>query len=312
MTDAEARWRLAFQASGDGVWDWDIRTDRVVFSDGLMRMLGYEAGEPWDSLRDWSDRVHPDDLPVAMAAVQAHLDGGTPTYVNEHRLKCADGRWKWILDRGVVTTRDAEGRPLRMIGSHTDISAIREARDVVERERKLLFTVLEHAPLGIGVTPLDGDEAIYVNGRFDEICGIPRGSITSLAQSFAVVHADPAEREAAERRIRSDIEANPLAPHRWADMPFTMANGERRWVTTQRIPLPEHGLVLWTLENVTAEHAAAETLRRQAHEVSERNRELLQFNRAAIDRELRMIELKQEVNHLLARLGEPPRYDVTE
>ena len=95
-------------------------------------------------------------------------------------------------------------------------------------------------------------------------------------------------------------------------MPFTMANGERRWVTTQRIPLPEHGLVLWTLENVTAEHAAAETLRRQAHEVSERNRELLQFNRAAIDRELRMIELKQEVNHLLARLGEPPRYDVTE
>ena len=136
LHENEERWKLALEASGDGVWDWDLASDREVFSQRFMQMYGYE-GEPFSSTaREFDTRVHPDDAAQMDRSRREHLAGRTPSYVNEHRVRCRDGRWKWILTRGLVIARDAEGRPLRMIGTHTDIDARKQAEALhLERDR---------------------------------------------------------------------------------------------------------------------------------------------------------------------------------
>jgi PAS domain S-box-containing protein len=119
---SEERWKFALEGAGDGLWDWDVPTGAVFFSKRWKEMLGYTESEIGSGLDEWSKRVHPEDLPSTVAAVKAHLDGNSAVYVSEHRVRCKDGSWKWILDRGLVVSRDAEGKPLRVIGTHTDIT----------------------------------------------------------------------------------------------------------------------------------------------------------------------------------------------
>lgn len=137
LRESEARWKFALEGSDSEVWDWNAVTNQVFFSDRWKAMLGYAPDEVGTSLDEWSSRVHPDDLAETMASVQAHLDGRTPEYVSEHRLRCKDGGYRWILDRGQVVTRDAEGRALRVVGTHTDITARRqtEARRLDQERR---------------------------------------------------------------------------------------------------------------------------------------------------------------------------------
>jgi PAS domain S-box-containing protein len=136
LRENEERWKLALEASGDGVWDWDLVSDREVFSQRFMQMYGYDGQEFSSTAREFDSRVHPDDAAQMDLARREHLAGRTPSYVNEHRVRCRDGRWKWILTRGLVIARDAAGRPLRMIGTHTDIDARRHAEALrLERDR---------------------------------------------------------------------------------------------------------------------------------------------------------------------------------
>ena len=91
-------------------------------------MLGYAEGDIGDSLQEWESRVHPDDLARVHADVARHLAGETAVYENVHRMRCKDGSYKWVQDRGQVTARDASGRPTRLIGTHTDITADKAAK----------------------------------------------------------------------------------------------------------------------------------------------------------------------------------------
>lgn len=124
---SEERWKFALEGSGDGVWDWDARTGRVLRSRRWKEMLGYAEHEIGDELGDWEDRIHPDDRAATFEAQQAHHAGKTATFVIEHRLRCKNGSWKWILNRGMVVERDAKGQPVRVIGTHTDLTASKEA-----------------------------------------------------------------------------------------------------------------------------------------------------------------------------------------
>jgi PAS domain S-box-containing protein len=123
----ESRWRTALECTGDGVWDWDMKSNKVYFSGLWKSMLGYDEAEVADTYEEWSTRVHPDDLKDALRDIKNHAEGRTSSYANEHRLRCKNGTWKWILARGRILERDATGAPLRMIGTHVDISRRKEA-----------------------------------------------------------------------------------------------------------------------------------------------------------------------------------------
>ncbi|MDP2006594.1 MAG: PAS domain-containing protein [Rubrivivax sp.] len=129
-------WKLALECTGDGVWDWQVQAGREVLSAQCKAMYGFAPDELPDTPDALDSRTHPDDLAAMRAARDAHFEGRTPDYTNEHRVQCKDGQWKWTLSRGMLLERDAAGRPLRMIGTHTDITARKQA-EALRTERDL-------------------------------------------------------------------------------------------------------------------------------------------------------------------------------
>lgn len=133
LKKSEQRWLFALEGSGDGVWDWDGKSDTVFFSAQWKRMLGYSEDEIGDKLTEWSDRVHREDIDKCYEDLNKHFRGETPIYINEHRLLCKDGMYKWILDRGKVIEWDENGKPSRIIGTHSDISLQKEKEKVLQQ-----------------------------------------------------------------------------------------------------------------------------------------------------------------------------------
>ncbi|MFQ3621233.1 MAG: PAS domain-containing protein, partial [Spirochaetales bacterium] len=145
--EAEYLWRFALEGAGHGVWDWHIPTNTVYFSPQWKRMLGYEDNEIPNRYEEWESRVHPDDLKRALQAVQDLLERRVEIYHCEHRLRCKNGTYRWILDRGKVMEWDPDGKPIRAVGTHTDIHEIREAEEHIRsllKEKELLLRETHH------------------------------------------------------------------------------------------------------------------------------------------------------------------------
>ncbi|MBW3584674.1 MAG: PAS domain-containing protein [Cyanobacteria bacterium 0813] len=124
---SEERFYLAFEGSAMGLWDWNIATGEVYFNSRWKTMLGYEAEEVENSFALWEKLLHPEDFGSATAAINAHLEGKEPTYEKEFRMLTKSGEWKWIFAQAKVMERDASGNPLRMTGTHIDISDRKQA-----------------------------------------------------------------------------------------------------------------------------------------------------------------------------------------
>jgi hypothetical protein len=136
LREHDARWKLALDSLGDGVWDWNLQTGEEVLTRRCKEMYGFAEDELPDRIDALDRRTHPEDVAQMQRDRQAHFDGRTPVYVNEHRIRCKDGRWKWVLSRGMIIARDELGRPLRMIGTHTDIDERKQAEALrAERDR---------------------------------------------------------------------------------------------------------------------------------------------------------------------------------
>jgi PAS domain S-box-containing protein len=128
----EEQLTFAMKGSGVGIWDWSINTGAVVFSDTLLGMVGYVQGELPAHVSTWSTMIHPDDVERTMAELNRHLDGESPTYRAEFRCRHKLGHWIWVLASGEVITRDALGVPIRIIGTHVDITRLKEASSSLE------------------------------------------------------------------------------------------------------------------------------------------------------------------------------------
>lgn len=135
LSNNEQSWRFALEGSNQGVWDWDIVNDRVFYSEAWCRMLGYSLEEMGQSMKDYEDKLHPDDREIMRQHRAKHLESSVSFYESEFRLLDKMGNFRWILSKGMIMERAADGTPLRMIGTHTDITD----RKVVEEKYKGLF-----------------------------------------------------------------------------------------------------------------------------------------------------------------------------
>jgi PAS domain S-box-containing protein len=127
LRESEQRWAFALDGSRNGVWDWDVMTNDVFFSQRFRTILGFEEGELGNTLDAWRSRLHPDDARRVLSAVDAHMRGETRMYEVEHRLQAKDGSYRWVLSRGRVVSRDEDGKPLRVVGTQSDITERKEA-----------------------------------------------------------------------------------------------------------------------------------------------------------------------------------------
>ncbi|HEY8125501.1 MAG TPA: PAS domain S-box protein [Methylocystis sp.] len=147
LRESQQQLALALEAGQLGVWDWDVPSGRVQFGGHWASMLGYELNEIEPHVRAWEALIHPDEREEVAAKVSAHLEGRTEFYECEHRLLHKDGSWRWILDRGRVVERDSDGRPLRAIGTHADVTARHEAESALQeadRRKDEFLATLAH------------------------------------------------------------------------------------------------------------------------------------------------------------------------
>lgn len=129
-------WFYAIEGSDVGVWDWNAVTGEVYFSPRWKSMLGYDEADIASHVDEWSSRIHPDDKEMVTLQLERYISGEADQYRSEHRLRCKDGSWKWILDRGKIVSRTEGGTPLRIVGTHTDISSLRDAEQARYQEAR--------------------------------------------------------------------------------------------------------------------------------------------------------------------------------
>jgi PAS domain S-box-containing protein len=186
LRESKFRWKFAIEGSGDGLWDWDVANGTVFFSKRWKEMLGFAEGEIGNGLDEWASRIHPDDKAATLAGVQDYFDGKVPVYITEHRMLCKDGSYKWILDRGLIVSRDAEGKPLRMIGTHTDISEHKQMEEKLRDSDAFNASILNSLVSHIAVLDAKG-VIVAVNDawrRFAEENGLSASGHDMLGESY--------------------------------------------------------------------------------------------------------------------------------
>ncbi len=134
LRDNGELWKRALESTGDGVWDWHVPSGVEILSPQCKALYGYADDELPDRDDALDTLTHPDDIAGMQRDREAHFAGQTPSYLNEHRVRCKDGQWKWILSRGIVLSRDEQGNPLRVIGTHTDVTERKQA-EALRHER---------------------------------------------------------------------------------------------------------------------------------------------------------------------------------
>ena len=132
LRESQERLELVIHGSSDGIWDWNVVTGETYFSPRWKSMLGYGDDELANNFSTWENLLHPDDRELALGKLKAYFAGETKTYELEHRLRHKDGSYRWMLARGVAL-RDGHGKPLRMAGSHVDLTERKQAAERLQQ-----------------------------------------------------------------------------------------------------------------------------------------------------------------------------------
>jgi len=147
LNDSEERWHFSVDGSELGLWDWNIVSKKVFYSRQWKEMLGYNEEDIEDGYTEWESRVHPEDLPMVLKELNKYFKGESDTYSCEHRMRCKDGSYKWMLNRGKILNYTEDGSPLRMIGTHSDITEQKQAEMELRRTnttKDKFFSIIAH------------------------------------------------------------------------------------------------------------------------------------------------------------------------
>jgi len=174
VTFGDERWKLAVEGARAGIWDWNAETDEVYYSRRWKEILGFDENEIGSTRSEWEDRIHPEDRLATLAALNAHLEGESPLYETEYRLKRKDGAWQWVHASGTVVSRDANGKALRFLGTQSDIAARKQAEEALRQSEAKFRAIVDNSHDGIlftdaeGIILLRSPSSRLVNGYTDE------------------------------------------------------------------------------------------------------------------------------------------------
>ncbi len=260
------------------VWEWHIATDLLSDIQRGSAMLGWPPGSVGRTQADWNRLIHPEDLEANEAAYQRHARGETDTYESSYRARCADGQWLWLQERGRIVERDARGRPLRMVGTQTDISESRALQEQTSAAMLRLERLARHAPGVLFQFELDARGHArfpYMSEAAREIFGLdPAAAQGASAPLFQAI--DRADR----RRVIESTHASAQQLSEWrCEFRTRRADGTVRWLlgssTPQRLP---GGGTVWHgyLQDITERHLL-EQARQEAAVSAASNRAKTEF-----------------------------------
>ena len=330
--DADALRRDALLGAGTSVWEWDIRSDRLTNFEASLAVLGFAADGLAPTQASWNEFIHPHDRAGNEEAYLRHARGETAIYEHEYRARTIDGRWRWVAERGRIVERAADGTPLRMVGTLSDISQRRaaqsEALELAERMRRIVRNV-PGLVFQYRTPPAGEGSLLFISERCIDVLGLMPSQLLGDAQ-LAKRLIEPQDRE----RVSSSFARALRALRLWrCEFRLQLRDGGLRWVSVVATPQREaDGAVLWhgylqditdtrALERARADAEAAqasnraktEFLSRMSHELRTPLNAVLGFAQlleidaseplTAMQR--RRVELIREAGtHLLAMIGE--------
>lgn len=276
LEESEFRWRFAIEGSGLGLWDWDLESGAVFYSTRWKAMLDCGEEDIGATVDEWQNRLHPDDRTRVMVALRACLDGDAPVYSDEHRLRRNDGGWKWVMERGIVVSRGANGQPLRMIGTTKDISGRKALEATREKLLDQIQTIAARVPGLVFEFRLYPDGHVsfpYVSEGIRQLHGLaPEVVRKNAAIALKAVHSRDRRRFIASI-IRSARDLSPWQHEYRAQL----RDGSIRWLFGDALPHhAEDGAVSWygVITDVT-ERKESELELRRAYAENRRFREAL-------------------------------------
>ena len=191
LAENEERLRMALEGAGLAIWDWNIVSGEQIVSPKWFGMLGYCPDEVGGDFESWQRLVHPDDLPGVLTVIDDHLHDRLPFYEVEYRLKTRDGGWKWVRARGRVVERGPAGQPLRMAGTHRDISARKEMEARLQAQEDRQKSILASMREAVWSFTPDFGKLQYVNAAVEAIYGRPMQDFYDQSDLWRhVIHPD--------------------------------------------------------------------------------------------------------------------------
>jgi PAS domain S-box-containing protein len=165
LVETKELFQFAIEASDVGLWDWQVQTGQTHFNEKWANIIGYSLSELQPiSIDTWIHFCHPDDLIIAREELNKHFNGETKQYHCEFRMKSKSGDWVWVLDRGRVVEWDSEKKPIRMVGTHLDISKQKYADEILKEREERYKSLFEHAAVPIWL-----EDFSEIKIRFDQL-----------------------------------------------------------------------------------------------------------------------------------------------
>lgn len=262
--------RTIIEGTGAGLWEWNVQTGATVFNERWAEMIGYRLSELEPvSIHTWQRLVHPDDLASSEALLNAHFNGETPVYELACRMRHKQGHWVWVLDRGKVVSWTEDGRPEWVMGTHMDISELKDSEyqrlqtdQALQGRERLLRTIIDNIPMNIYVKDRSGRKLLANRAELDQLGIAQEADILGkhdrdLYPAHLVAKSDQEDRAVLDRG-----ESLSLMENEGADQ-----HGQPLWYRVSKLPLRNQngdiiGLVGLSID-VTEERNTKHNLRRQ-------------------------------------------------
>ena len=204
LARSEARLRLALEATSDGVWDLDVPSRKMTWDEGCYRILGYAQGELGSDYDAFAALAHPDDLPGTAEAFSNRNQRPSGRFRTVFRTRHRAGHWVWVLSRGRVAESAEDGAPLRIVGTHTDISEQHEAEEALRESEARYRLLVEQSGEGVAMTDLE-ERIIYANPAASHTYGVPQEQMMGASLlDFAPPEEHEMIREQTARRVRGE------------------------------------------------------------------------------------------------------------
>jgi len=270
LKESEERFRLAMDASTDGIWDWDIATDQGYFSPGYYRMLGYPPGAFPSTGNTWEGFIHLDDRDYVLAKNRDCIENRCETFEIEYRIRAADGSWKWILGRGKAVSRDASGRALRMIGTHVDLTERKRTEEELRESEEKYRLLIENSHDIIYTLSPDGVFR-YVSPSWTSLLGHPVSDV--IGRSFTqFVHPDDIPR--CMQFLKKTI--NEGCPQPYIEYRVRHADGSWRWNSSKSVPLRDKNGTVTGYEGIASNITERKNAEKALRESEEKYRLLIE------------------------------------
>ncbi|MDZ7689367.1 MAG: PAS domain S-box protein [Halobacteriales archaeon] len=219
---------LAVEGANLGIWDRDIEAGEATYNDRFLEILGISDEEAEQDLNFWEERIHPDDLPRLKRGLKEHYKGETERYDIEHRIRTADGDWKWLRSMGHVVERGEDGRAKRTVGVHVDISERKKREEELRKTKERLNFAVEGAKLGIWDWDVEADKVEY-NDRWAEMLGMSSED-ADYDMEFREENAHPDDLPSVNRRLEKHLAGE--TDRFEAEYRMRTAEGDWKWIRT--------------------------------------------------------------------------------